>query len=198
MLTIDLTSSSKTIIVAVLLGAAFFSNGSQALASLDDSNRPVCSFTRQLEDPYEKVKFQAEVAVARKASSSMYGDMFTDSTRVVYSGGEKVEMDSFSFNCVSCHDGTNASAHDIRYKNTSQLDAVAGGSPLSSHPIGMHYGSASYVNNQLRNVNSLNPAMLFVDGKVGCLSCHNPLNPERNHLVTSNEGSNLCFSCHIK
>lgn len=198
MLTTNFTSGAKKFMVAALFASAFVSNANIVSASLDDGSLGICSFTRQLEDPYEKVVFQNRVAVARQASTSLYGEMPGDNNRVIVNGGERLEIDAFSFDCISCHDGTSAPSHETLFKNTNQSDGDAAQRVLSSHPIGMHYGNASYINNQLRSVNSLNPNMLFVDGKVGCLSCHNPLNPERNHLVTSNEHSNLCFSCHIK
>jgi predicted CXXCH cytochrome family protein len=44
----------------------------------------------------------------------------------------------------------------------------------------------------------MNGAMIFADGKVGCLTCHNPLNPEKGHLVMSDRNSALCLTCHNK
>jgi predicted CXXCH cytochrome family protein len=43
-----------------------------------------------------------------------------------------------------------------------------------------------------------NNKMVFVNGKVGCLTCHNPLNPEKGHLVMSDQKSALCLTCHNK
>ncbi|WP_243688226.1 cytochrome c3 family protein [Geotalea toluenoxydans] len=40
--------------------------------------------------------------------------------------------------------------------------------------------------------------MVLVDGRVGCLTCHDPLNRKAPHLVASNDRSNLCLTCHIK
>lgn len=39
----------------------------------------------------------------------------------------------------------------------------------------------------------------LVDGRVECVSCHNPHDPaNRPFLVTSDEGSALCYTCHNK
>ena len=199
MLTTILTSDAKKFVAAALFLSTLFPTARVASASFDDgSSFQVCSFTQQLADPSERAAFQSRVAAAREAATSLYGEIPDDNMRVLNNGGERVEIDAFSFDCISCHDGTSAPSHDTLLKNSNSNDADASRMSLNNHPIGMHYGNASYMNNQLRSISSLNPNMLFVDGKVGCLSCHNPLNPERNHLVTSNEYSNLCLSCHIK
>jgi predicted CXXCH cytochrome family protein len=196
MLNIINTSSAKKIMVVALFASSLLAAGNSFAAR--EHGQGSCSFSRQLEDPVEKSLFLVKVSAARKAATSVYGESYGDETRVIYNNGERFEIDSFSADCVSCHDGMGASAHDIRFKNAGRFDSATIGNPLDSHPIGMHYGDASYVNNQLKNVNSLNPNMLFVNGRVGCLSCHNPVNPRGNHLVVENEYSNLCFSCHIK
>jgi len=43
-----------------------------------------------------------------------------------------------------------------------------------------------------------NTKMIFVNGKIGCLTCHNPLNAEKGHLVMSDRNSALCTTCHNK
>ncbi len=107
-------------------------------------------------------------------------------------------IDSLSKDCLACHDGVAASGIDVDYKNTP-------GQPANhydgkkQHPIGMNY--AAYVAMGSRNykpVSEYSSKMVFVDGKVGCLTCHNPLNPEEKHLVMSDQGSALCLSCHNK
>jgi predicted CXXCH cytochrome family protein len=40
--------------------------------------------------------------------------------------------------------------------------------------------------------------VILVNGKVTCISCHNPYKNEENRLVKSNEGSRLCLTCHRK
>jgi len=36
------------------------------------------------------------------------------------------------------------------------------------------------------------------DGKVGCLSCHNPYGDKKYSLVMENKRSGLCLACHRK
>jgi predicted CXXCH cytochrome family protein len=62
----------------------------------------------------------------------------------------------------------------------------------------MDYASYAAFGRGYRPASMLDPKMVLVNGKVGCLTCHNPLNPERNHLVMSDHRSALCLSCHDK
>jgi predicted CXXCH cytochrome family protein len=49
---------------------------------------------------------------------------------------------------------------------------------------------------KLRDVSQLGPAIQLEDGRVSCLSCHSQTSQLKAKLVTSNEGSLLCFYCH--
>jgi predicted CXXCH cytochrome family protein len=196
MLNKNRTTSAKRIILAAVACLVLISQSNNTLASSDENNGlGKCAFSAQLENSIDRDEFKAQIKMARDMSTSMYGEFQNNSPRFMMSGDQQVEIDTFSFNCVSCHDGTNASNHSIRFKKSGSSDQS---SPLDVHPIGMHYGTASYMNSQLKKPHQLHKDMLFADGRVGCLSCHNPLNPKKNHLVIENEYSNLCFSCHSK
>jgi len=91
-----------------------------------------------------------------------------------------------------------AKSYHLRVKNSPLQGSVDMDSVSGSHPIGMEYANYSYSNRTFKSIDSLSGQMIFVDGKVGCITCHNPLNPEKNHLVMDNTGSRLCFSCHNK
>jgi predicted CXXCH cytochrome family protein len=63
--------------------------------------------------------------------------------------------------------------------------------------LGMDYRFAQLKSRgKLKDVSQLHPAMQFDDGRVGCLSCHNPDSPLKAKLVASNAGSRLCMFCH--
>ena len=103
-------------------------------------------------------------------------------------------LDSISLQCLTCHDGVIAS--DTSYH--------ASGDPLTynqrslSHPIGMDYAEAARHDPELNPVEALAPEIMLPDGKVGCISCHNPYSKERMMTVVSNYGSALCLECHKK
>lgn len=107
-------------------------------------------------------------------------------------------IDSFSADCITCHDGVSAStiAIDLRNRPYDRQSWVTSSS--SDHPIGMDYNSYVNANRGYKRVLPNSNKMVFVNGKVGCLTCHDPLNPEKGHLVMSDRNSALCQTCHNK
>jgi predicted CXXCH cytochrome family protein len=78
--------------------------------------------------------------------------------------------------CVSCHDGTAAKEAD---------------------GPGNHQTEVLYlIKKKFREISD--KRVVFIDGKVTCLSCHNPYTLSASKLVKSNMGSRLCLTCHIK
>ncbi|WP_243370725.1 cytochrome c3 family protein [Geotalea sp. SG265] len=189
---ITIKSGTMKTMAAVLFAFAAMGNPGAASGAI----RETCTFVKQLEDPVESRNFRMQVNAAVQASTSRYGEFQADTPVTIVKDGETFEVDSFSYNCMSCHDGTTSPAHDISFKKAADSGMFSGS--LTSHPIGTHYGSASYVNSELRRLEQLDPNMILIDGRVGCLTCHNPFNKKVPHLVVSNEGSNLCLTCHIK
>lgn len=112
-----------------------------------------------------------------------------------------VELDDASLLCLSCHDGVIASdvytaAHATRLSSqlgTSQL----GTGPLTGHPIGVEYPTTDPTYRPMDAVMA-NGRIILPDGRVQCISCHDPHNTGRHEgmLVTSNRGSRLCLACH--
>ena len=171
------------------------SNTAAALASEEaQANESTCAFVVQLQNEEARIEFVASVDAAKQAAASPYGERVLYSATYSGQGGEAVQIDTFSQLCLSCHDGINAKSFNIRYKNNSHSGSIDMQSVRGGHPIGMHYGSYAYANRELRGLYEIDPNMVLVDGKVGCLTCHNPLNPEKNHLISKN----LCMSCHVR
>lgn len=192
-------SSRNLTACAVLIGCAFLFNAGESFAFQNEQDEMgTCLFSRQLENPEARSQFQSNVESAKRASTSRYGEVFTNTVTFTDRDGNGMEIDSFSFDCLTCHDGVSAPGREIRFKNLNKNLAAGIESVSGSHPIGMDYGSHAYANRGLKTISELNTNMVFADGKVGCLSCHNPLNPKKGHLVMSNERSRLCFSCHNK
>jgi len=184
--------------MAAAVGALFFALqlSSAHVDAMDGIpvDESTCAFTRQLQDPDSGMEFSARLHAAREAASSPYGERAHYSATYSDRSGEQIEIDTFSLDCLGCHDGINARIHDIRYKNNAMEQDGSTNSVRGSHPIGMHYGSYAYTSHKLRGLYELNDQTVLVDGKVGCLSCHNPLNPDKKHLTSKN----LCLGCHIK
>jgi predicted CXXCH cytochrome family protein len=173
----------------------------------------ICSFSTQLQSSPMREQYISRLAtesttlLAYNTSTenevrSDVSDSFSFSSFVT---GEKSDsfsqggsVDSFSRDCLTCHDGGHASDVKINYRNNPGSKNTKFGR-AKDHPIGMDYNSYSAMDPQnYKPVAAFNSKMTFVDGKVGCLTCHNPLKPEKTHLVMSDQGSALCLSCHIK
>jgi len=156
-----------------------------------------CTYSTHLALPGQRDIYSAQIRRIKDAVISAYGEMNSESITFMFKG-EQIELDPISFDCITCHDGVSAPLHDIRFKNdtgrTGNIQMVMG-----PHPIGMHYGSASYAKpGSLRDQGSLNDDMVLVNGRVGCLSCHNPLNPEKKRLIVGLDHSQLCLTCHVR
>jgi hypothetical protein len=107
-------------------------------------------------------------------------------------------LDPNSKICLSCHDGSLASDEHINYKN-SPGNTKQDYNGTKQHPIGMDYDAYVAADpKSFKPVVAFNTKMIFVNGKVGCLTCHYPLNPEKSHLVMSDFRSALCLTCHNK
>lgn len=106
-----------------------------------------------------------------------------------------------SLMCLSCHDGTVAlgniasSLADIPFNSTH----ITGNSNLSVNLSNDHPISFIYPNNddQLRDAALITPPVRLLSSEVHCTSCHDPHNNTFSpFLVTNNQGSGLCNSCH--
>lgn len=123
------------------------------------------------------------------------------------------DLDPISQTCMMCHDGSRA----------NQVELRRAGSPMTfdqlmrttNHPIGMKY-SESYTKNPKVYVfpPSIREDVKFIDGKMGCLSCHHQKQTlfvsTSDETVVEEECTNdkaadsqvsemqLCLSCHIK
>ncbi len=117
--------------------------------------------------------------------------------------------------CLTCHDGSvatdavvrtaqgrsrsaglvsDASGVEVFADSGGSLDAGSG----ATHPVGVVYRAAQDLvpapaDGQFPN------GVRLIDGKVECGTCHNPHSGSSPpFLVTSNVGSALCYTCHLK
>lgn len=114
------------------------------------------------------------------------------------SWGEGEYLDELSIECLLCHDGSIAidsvvdkpvRAGEYQHSNNIGL----------SHPVGVSHKKATekYMG-AYRKADNLPQEIRLFDGRVGCVSCHNPYSKMSNKLAMSNEGSALCLACHVK
>lgn len=202
----------RTIVIAIsLMGIILPENVAYPDSLTTWGNTRQCEFSLQLQKSPYREDFTARMATAVTNYWASNNDpaiasdtpddggfsfiSFGSDNTVDQQGGD---IDSFSKDCVSCHDGLRASDVSVNYRNSSGGSRTGGHFSGKDHPIGMEYASYASFGRGYKPVTMLNPKMLLVKGKVGCLTCHNPLNPEKSHLVMSDYRSALCLTCHDK
>lgn len=112
-----------------------------------------------------------------------------------YYSEEPAGIDVESIGCLSCHEELLGSI--VNHHSGARENHMFGS--MSNHPIGMIYEDC-YIDNseELQPLNQVDPQIRFVDGQVGCTSCHNLYNDQPYHLAVENNHNALCLSCHIK
>ena len=100
-----------------------------------------------------------------------------------------VNNDALSPECLACHDGSLLHPVAICTVNCSYRDP---------HIIDTPYPPLDKLDSYLPPEIAASFGIRFPQGLVSCISCHNLLNPARHHLAVNNQGSMLCFSCHIQ
>jgi predicted CXXCH cytochrome family protein len=165
-----------------------------------------CLFTVQLAtDPALKAAFSKQIRAIRDGLQEEINDdaviYETDIEAGIASSttfaDSSTGIDKLSHDCLSCHDGVMAKSFDVRIKNNPNGRAMSLIDIIGGHPVGMDYENYVSVNGKkYRGEVRFSNKMVFAEGKVGCLTCHNPLNSSKGHLVMNNDRSELCFSCH--
>ncbi|RII25403.1 MAG: cytochrome C [Geobacter sp.] len=103
--------------------------------------------------------------------------------------GIKVEADSSTTNCLSCHDGLLEQRGVIC---TTECNF------RTPHRVLMHYPPFGKEDKFMPTQVIAEKGIFLENGNVGCTSCHNLRNGGKAHLVMSNGESILCRTCHIK
>ncbi|MFC1761353.1 cytochrome c3 family protein [Planctomycetota bacterium] len=149
------------------------------------------------------------------AGSPLWSHQVTTATFQLYSSpsfdGESTigQPSGTSKLCLSCHDGTVALDNFGGFVGGSNYAFLTLGTDLSgSHPISFTYDTAlaetdKGLFNPVTTSSGLGGTIhvdLLHEGNVECTSCHNVHNESGadSLLVKSNDGSQLCLTCHNK
>ncbi len=119
-------------------------------------------------------------------------------------GHRRTFLGSGSTTCMRCHDGT--MAKDMfgglatpAARNTQHPALLGTGHGGTNHPVGVAYPA---LDREFRPINAIlsEGKVPLPDGKVECISCHDPHNQagNRHMLAKSNHRSALCLTCHRK
>lgn len=206
------SSCSAIIILASFIGnlsaetiTINFQPSDATTISSTEPTSTTCLFSIQLAtDPAIKAAFLEKISASRVGlvetdDAPIYQtDIDVTGSNVSFNETGK-SIDSLSNDCLACHDGVIAQNFKIRIKNTPGGRVMSLEDIIGGHPVGMEYSKYVSVDSKgYKNEVSFTREMIFAEGKVGCLTCHNPLNTAKGHLVMSNENSALCFTCHNK
>jgi predicted CXXCH cytochrome family protein len=174
--------------------------------TFDSKSDAPCSFSLQLQNsPYREAYLARLAAETGGYFTSKYDPNETSEVkdygflvivRTRPNGSDDIDLDAFSKNCLSCHDGSIAIEINANYRN-SPNSLISRDASVREHPTGMDYERyVAFGRGHFKPLPMQSSNMILIKGKVGCLTCHNPLNPERKHLVMSDARSALCLTCH--
>lgn len=160
------------IMKTVLVAAIIMATSVNAMA--------VCEYTNIMDsDDDERINFTMKV---NKLTERLTGISFDQRDN---------QLDEISLGCMACHDGTLGKNGMMKLQGDNS--AISGG-----HSMGVDYNNISYRKSGYRNIHNIRQSIKFVDGRLGCLSCHDLQNKEKKHLAAPMESSKLCFECHSK
>jgi predicted CXXCH cytochrome family protein len=165
----------------------------------ETATKAKCQFTKFLENPDNRIRYENTLEKARFGyaetnnydNAAMYG--------LIAKGNSGLEngdnLDSFSAGCLSCHDGKTASNVRPNLKNSPDKKSVM--LMISGkHPIGMDYQKYSVNQHNLKSLDEMSKELVLVEGRVSCITCHDPLNSGQNHQTITRSGVDLCSACH--
>ncbi len=104
-------------------------------------------------------------------------------------------IDRESLNCLSCHDNISAV---IAGDNESTSKKMRRRSNMTDHPIGMTYAIKASRNSEFKAPDTVNARIRLFNGRMGCGSCHDLYNSQKNNLALPFARGVLCRQCHIK
>lgn len=104
--------------------------------------------------------------------------------------GYYVDSEGTHTTCLSCHDGIIAEGIPICLETICFYNA--------SHPINKNYPPPDKLREYVPAALAEHSGIIFSNGKISCISCHNVRNPNRYHLRVENRESKLCLTCHLK
>jgi predicted CXXCH cytochrome family protein len=200
----------KMLIKSVLAAILALAMGAESQAG------EMCTFSTQLQDSNARAQYIAKVATATgnmvahntQTDNAVVSDASDDNSVSTFFFGKSSPtvrnlggstLDSFSKDCLGCHDGVQASDRKINYKNSPGQKSHWDSRGATEHPVGMNYATYAAMDpKSYKPVPAFGSKMMFVDGKVGCTTCHDPLNAEKSHLAKSDYRSALCLTCHTK
>jgi predicted CXXCH cytochrome family protein len=184
-------------IFSILIGTLLFSLFIAHAHASGEQTENHCDYSARLDDPATRNSFLAmkdEMALIAKIRKESL-ETGRSATTVDESTSFR-QLDELSKECIGCHGQKGKMAVreiiEAYYPPVnSAMNAI-----YATHAIGTDYVAASIKKSGLRDIAELPANMTLINGRIACVTCHNPLSRQKNSLAVDNSGSALCFSCH--
>lgn len=161
-----------------------------------DSKGQCDYFTDVRENPKIRKSFLAHFNFAKSLPLMLYGDLKRQNDHLYKPylfENKNFLLDKQTIGCLECH-GEMLAVEKI--KGDDVLDKNFH-STLGKHAIGLNYHDM--VLNDPKTYYRPDPDktnIVFIGGKLGCLSCHNPFSTLPFHLNAEEANGALCRQCH--
>ncbi|MBT0652416.1 cytochrome c3 family protein [Geomobilimonas luticola] len=163
----------------------------------ESTSNSMCDYAVYLGETGPREKFltmrdEMHRAAQERATSD---ERFRINLSIFPGGKQERQIDSVSQGCLGCHDEKGVVVNGGPGLPAGVVNAEMA-KMSSNHPIGMDYEAASLLKKNLHSAAELPQNMVLVEGKLSCITCHDPLNRESKHLAVGSNRSILCFACH--
>lgn len=156
-----------------------------------------CDYLNEVRsNPSTQRSFMAHFNFAKNLPLMLYGDLKRQNDHLFapYTiRGKTFTLDKQTIGCLGCHNEMLA----IEVKNGVEVLDKNFHSTLGKHAIGLNYHDLVmqyplvFAKPDLKQNN-----IIFIGGKLGCLSCHNPFSTLQYHLNAPLTNDGLCKGCH--
>lgn len=182
----------------VLMLALFLLSGANRVSA--EEVKKECSYFKDVrQNMTARKNFMAHFNYAMSMPLMLYGDYIRQNAHLYkpYAAqGKTFTLDRMTIACLECHGKTLIVDNDQRGEEVLERGFHG---VLGKHAIGLNYhemvlsrpGSFKKPDPKKNNI-------IFVGGKLGCVSCHNPFSSLPFHLNALEKDQALCKECHIR
>lgn len=163
------------------------------------SKKGECEYFAEFrENPKIRKSFLAHFNYAKSLPLMLYGDYKRQNDHLYKPyvvKGKTFELDKMTINCLECH----YEMLTIERKGGVDILDKNFHSTLGKHAIGLNYHEL--VLQDPKTYHKPDPDktnIVFVGGKLGCVSCHSPFSTLPFHLNALEKDNALCKECHSR
>lgn len=182
-------------IVSALLLSSFFITPTFA----QDAKKECTYFKNVRENPSIRKNFMAHFNYAMSLPLMLYGDYKRKSDHLYKPyrvEGKIFSLDRMTIGCLECHNKTLIVEND---RTGNEILERGFHGVLGKHAIGLNYHEMVLTRpGSFKKPDPKRNNIVFVGGKLGCVSCHNPFSTLPFHLNVIEKDNTICKECHIR